>query len=112
MDSLSAVPKNDGTPGSGNCTGAAFDTDSKQREVSYPEINTVKAAVLADLLDGREITHKDTWREHGSSRLAHHVFMLRKLGWPIICKKRYVQTADGRCARIGFYSLAKAREAG
>lgn len=75
-------------------------------ELSYPPPSTVKGRVLGDLLAGRTITHKDTWMEHGSSRLAHHVYALRRDGWPVDMVEREVPTSDsGRTAAIGFYSL-------
>lgn len=71
----------------------------------FPTERTVKAAVLADLLDRRSITHRDCWLEHGSSRLAHHVLVLRDAGWPIETHRRLVPTSDGRTADIGTYTL-------
>ena len=74
--------------------------------LSYPPPSTVKGRVLGDLLAGRTITHRDTWIEHGSSRLAHHVYSLRRDGWPVDMVEREVPTSDsGRSAAIGFYSL-------
>lgn len=90
---------------SGAAEGTAFQIAS---ELSYPPAQTVKAQVLGDLLAGRTITHRDTCIEHGSSRLAHHVYALRRDGWPIDMVERYVPTSDGgRTAAIGFYSLAQ-----
>lgn len=74
--------------------------------LSYPPPSTVKGRVLGDLLAGRTITHRDCWIEHGSSRLAHHVYALRRDGWPVDMVEREVPTSDsGRSAAIGFYSL-------
>lgn len=70
-----------------------------------PHERTVKAAVLADLLCRRSITHRDCWLDHGSSRLAHHVMMLRNGGWPIETHRRLVPTSDGRTADIAHYTL-------
>lgn len=90
---------------SGAAEGTAFQI---ALELSYPPTPTVKGRVLADLLAGRTITHRDTWIEHGSSRLAHHVYALRRDGWPIDMVEQYVPTSDsGRTAAIGFYSLAQ-----
>lgn len=76
--------------------------------LSYPHPATVKGRVLGDLLAGRTITHKDTWIEHGSSRLAAHVYALRRDGWPVDMVEREVPTSDvGRTAAIGHYSLSK-----
>ena len=89
----------------GAAEGTAFQIAS---ELSYPPAPTVKARVLGDLLAGRTITHRDTWIEHGSSRLAHHVYALRRDGWPIDMVEREVPTSDsGRSAAIGFYSLPR-----
>ncbi|HMW57592.1 MAG TPA: helix-turn-helix domain-containing protein [Rhodocyclaceae bacterium] len=71
----------------------------------FPTERTVKAAVLADLLEGRSSTHRDCWLEHGSSRLAHHILVLRDGGWPIETNRRLVSTSDGRTADIAHYSL-------
>lgn len=71
----------------------------------FPTERTVKAAVLVDLLCHRSITHRDCWLEHGSSRLAHHVLVLRDGGWPIETHRRLVPTSDGRTADIAHYSL-------
>lgn len=87
----------------GAAEGTAFQIALK---LSYPNPSTVKARVLGDLLAGRTITHKDTWIEHGSSRLAHHIYALRRDGWPIDMVEREVPTSDsGRTAAVGFYSL-------
>ena len=71
----------------------------------FPTERTVKAAVLADLLEGRSTTHRDCWLAHGSSRLAHHIPVLRDGGWPIETHRRFVSTSDGRTADIAHYSL-------
>ncbi len=78
---------------------------SPVRGYDFPTERTVKAAVLADLLERRAITHQDCWLEHGSSRLAHHVMVLRDAGWPIETHRRLVPTSDGRTADIGTYTL-------
>jgi hypothetical protein len=83
--------------------------ESKNKVVQlplYPGPKTVQGRVLADLLIGRTITHKDCWVEHGSSRLAMSIFHLRQKGWNIFCTEKPVATSDcGRIARIGYYSL-------
>lgn len=87
----------------GAAEGTAFQIASG---LSYPPPSTVKGRVLGDLLAGRTITHKDTWIEHGSSRLAHHVYALRRDGWPVDMVEQYVPTSDGgRTAAVGYYSL-------
>lgn len=78
---------------------------SQGGKLAYPNVRTVKAAVLADLLEGRSITHRDCWLEHGSARLSHHILMLRKSGWPIETHRKLVPTSDGRTADIGVYLL-------
>lgn len=89
----------------GAAEGTAIETELG---LSYPPLSTVKGRVLGDLLSGRTITHKDCWLEHGSSRLAHHIFSLRRDGWPVDMVEREVPTFDsGRTAVIGFYSLAQ-----
>lgn len=76
----------------------------------YPRPTSVKGRVLAALLAGAELTHLDCWERFDSSRLAHHVHMLRDggAGWPIQSVERPVPTSDGRQAIIAFYSLPKA----
>lgn len=77
-------------------------------QLPFPSPQSVKGRVLGDLLSGRRITHLDTWREHGSSRLAHHVYVLRGIGWPIEMEKMAVATSDGgRPATIGEYYLTE-----
>lgn len=74
-------------------------------QFSFPAPDSVKAAVLADLLEGQRITHKDCWLRHGSSRLSHHIFVLRGEGWPIVTDEVTVGTSDGRQAAIAEYGL-------
>ena len=66
---------------------------------------SVRAAVLADLLAGKRITHADCWREHGSSRLAAHIHKLRRAGWEILAEEIRVPTTGGHVARIARYWL-------
>lgn len=75
----------------------------------YPAPTSVKGRVLASLLAGEELTHLDCWERFCSSRLAHHVHMLRDggAGWPIQTVERPVPTSDGRLAIIAFYVLPK-----
>ena len=75
---------------------------------TYPRPSSVKGRVLAALLTGAELTHLDCWERFGSSRLAHHAFILRGAGWPIQTVERPVPTSDGRQATIAFYRLPKA----
>ncbi len=71
----------------------------------YPRPRSVKGRVLAALLASEELSHLDCWARFGSSRLAHHTYMLRGAGWPIQTAERPVPTSDGRQAVIAFYSL-------
>lgn len=98
---ISATPRNDNARVEAGTVSTASNTSNR----SYPRASSVKGAVLADLLSGRAITHKDCWMEHGSSRLAHHIMMLRAAGWPIEMREIQVTTSDGRMAEIGEYRL-------
>jgi hypothetical protein len=80
---------------------------SAHSSFSYPDPHTVKGKVLANLLSGERITHKDVWLRHGSSRAAHHVYILRGLGWPVRSIEIDATTRDGRMVRIAEYSLPK-----
>jgi hypothetical protein len=72
----------------------------------FPRHNTVKAAVLADLLEGQELTHFDCWIKHASGRLSHHVWdLIHQHGWPIECRGHTVECSDGRTTAIGMYWL-------
>ncbi|WP_141354840.1 helix-turn-helix domain-containing protein [Zoogloea ramigera] len=75
---------------------------------AYPRPTSVKGRVLAVLLTGAELTHLDCWERFGSSRLAHHAFVLRGAGWPIQTVERSVPTSDGRLAAIAYYALPAA----
>lgn len=72
----------------------------------YPAASAVKGRVLGALLRGEFMTHLDCWQRFGSSRLAHHVFALRRAGWPVRMMETTVRTSDaGRPAIIGEYYL-------
>ena len=72
----------------------------------YPAAEAVKGRVLGALLRGELLTHLDCWRRFGSSRLSHHVWALRRLGWPVQMFETTVRTSDaGRPAQIGEYYL-------
>ncbi|GIK45991.1 MAG: hypothetical protein BroJett012_18940 [Betaproteobacteria bacterium] len=72
----------------------------------YPAAEAVKGRVLGALLRGELLTHLDCWRRFGSSRLSHHVWALRRLGWPVQMMETTVRTSDaGRPAQIGRYYL-------
>lgn len=72
---------------------------------TFPAPRSVKGRVLAALLTGAKLTHLDCWQRFGSSRLAHHAYMLRGAGWPLQTVERPVPTSDSRQAVIAFYSL-------
>ena len=72
---------------------------------TYPRASSVKGRVLAALLRGEALTHADCWRRFGSSRLSHHIHMLRAAGWRIDCADMPAPTSDGRIAVIGLYTL-------
>lgn len=80
-------------------------TNIHLRPCCYPRRSCVKGKVLADLLNGKRITSANTWRRHGSSRLAHHILRLRQAGWPVVTTLISVETVDGRTALIGEYHL-------
>lgn len=97
-------------PKTHNAGGQPGEVDNQNTQsafrVSYPDPASVKGRVLADLLQGRCPTHLDTWRAHGSSRLAAHIHRLRKAGWPVITDDVRVTTTDnGRRADIARYRL-------
>jgi len=72
----------------------------------YPDPTSVKGRVLGALLLGELLSHFDCWRRFGSSRLAHHIYVLRRHGWPICMEEVDVLTSDGgRKATIGVYRL-------
>lgn len=100
------TPRNDNARVEAGTVSIASNTSNLESNLRiYPRASAVKGAVLADLLSGRAITHKDCWIEHGSSRLAHHIMMLRAAGWPIEMREIQVTTSDGRVAEIGEYRL-------
>lgn len=73
---------------------------------AYPSPESVKGRVLGALIRGERLTHKDCWLRFGSSRLSHHVYELRRSGWPVSMEEINVTTSDaGRTAVIGLYSL-------
>lgn len=109
---MKALTTNENAPGQGGDF-----AKTARLAFCYPKASTVKGRVLGDLLAGRQITHRDCWTEHGSSRLAHHILMLRQAGWDVQMTEVDASTSDGRTARIGLYSLdasviAAAGEAG
>lgn len=74
--------------------------------LQYPAASAVKGRVLGALLRGEMISHLDCWQRWGSSRLAHHVHVLRRAGWPVKAMETIVRTSDaGRPAVIAEYFL-------
>lgn len=81
-------------------------TAATLNHVNLPgKLDSVLAAVAADLLDGLSITHKDCWLRHGSNRLSHHIYVLRGDGWLIESPEITVKTVDGRKSSIALYHL-------
>lgn len=82
-------------------------TNNTQAGFCYPSSSSVKGRVLGALLRGEHLTHLDCWYRFGSSRLSHHVYILRGIGWPVLMTEEQVVTRDaGRTASIGDYSLS------
>lgn len=72
----------------------------------FPSPASVKGRVLGALLAGETLSHLECWRRFGSSRLSHHAYSLRGIGWPVQMDEQTVVTSDGgRTALIGFYTL-------
>ena len=73
----------------------------------YPERqNTVTAAVLGQLLEGREMTSMAAVRGANTTRLAPVVHRLKKdYGWTIEAPEIKVDTADGRVAVVSLYRI-------
>ncbi len=73
----------------------------------YPERqNTVTAAVLGQLLEGRELTSMSAVRGANTTRIAAVVHRLKKdYGWTIDAPEIKVDTADGRVAVVSLYAI-------
>jgi hypothetical protein len=81
--------------------------ETTSRQFSYPAPGSVKGRVLGALLRDERLTHWDCWRRFASARLAHHIHVLRRYGWPVQMVETTVQTSDaGRAATIGEYFLS------
>ncbi|MBI4999074.1 MAG: hypothetical protein HZC22_19665 [Rhodocyclales bacterium] len=94
---------NANAPGQGRVGGTS---ESSVPQFCYPDPSAVKGRVLGALLRGEKLSHLDCWRRFGSARLSHHVYMLRRMGWPVLMNEHTVSTSDaGRQATIGIYSL-------
>ncbi|MDD2742148.1 MAG: helix-turn-helix domain-containing protein [Rhodocyclaceae bacterium] len=86
---------------------------------TFPErIDTVRAAVLAALLESRVLTGLDAVVKESTTRLSAVIFALEKeYGWHIERKEIAAGTRDGRVAEIAKYwmlqsSIAAAFDAG
>ena len=100
---MKANPTNGRAPAAATVEALGKSTDTA---TLFPAPASVKGRVLGALLRREELTHLDCWRRFGSSRLAHHVLVLRKAGWPVRMVESEVKTSDaGRQATIGRYSL-------
>lgn len=81
---------------------------ASNKPLPYPSANAVIGRVLGALLNGERLTHLDCWRRFGSSRLSHHIWQLRRDGWPVEMVELEVATSDAdRKAMIGEYSLSE-----
>lgn len=106
--------KNDNARGQAGEVGTA----ETSAQFCYPRPQSVKGRVLGALLKRDRLTHLDCWHRFGSARLAHHIYVLRGLGWKVEMVEETVSTSDaGRAATIGVYFLtdeviAKAGERG
>jgi hypothetical protein len=76
---------------------------------TFPKIGTMPSRVLALLLQGHRITHKDFWIHAGTYCLRDPVFRLREKGWDIRDTPETVPTSDPtkRQAHIKRYHLAQ-----
>lgn len=82
--------------------------DGNKTTLPYPSAHAVIGRVLGALLEGEKLTHLDCWRRFGSSRLSHHIWQLRRDGWPVEMVELEVTTSDAdRKATIGEYSLSQ-----
>lgn len=96
---------NENAPGQGGEVGKT--NCIQQDQFSYPSPSSVKGRVLGAQLRGERLTHWDCWQRFGSARLSHHIYVLRREGWPVEMIERSVSTSDaGRPATIGVYFLA------
>lgn len=75
---------------------------------SFPkDINTVRAGVLAAMLDGECITGMDAVFAQHTTRAAGHIHALKtEHGWLIQRRRKAVGTSDGRVAWIAEYWLS------
>ena len=110
-----------GTPNTTEVTSSAVNSlDFNQPQATattigiYPKRqDTVTAAVLGQLLEGRELTSMSAVRGANTTRLAPVVHRLKKeYGWTIDAPEIKVDTADGRVAIVSRYFIPESiREA-
>lgn len=67
--------------------------------------DTVTAAVLGQLLEGRQMTSMAAVRGANTTRLAPIVHRLKKCGWQIEAPEIKVATSDGRVAIVSLYGI-------
>lgn len=75
---------------------------------TYPNTDTMSARVLARLLQGEALTHRDFWLIAGTYRLSSPICDLRnKHGWRILDRREIVPTSDPtkRAAKVKRYYL-------
>jgi hypothetical protein len=72
-----------------------------------PKIGTLTSRALVELLQGKEITHRDFWLHAGTYRLSAVIHLLRAMGWDIQDTPEVVPTSDPtkRRAHIKRYYL-------
>jgi hypothetical protein len=92
-----------------NCGESVPDKRSYTAGILVSSHNSVRAAVLATLLQGTEMTGMDSVFSHSTTRLSAVVHTLEKqYGWSIEHRHVQVNAKDGRKVRIMAYSLAQA----
>lgn len=61
--------------------------------------------ILADLMEGRELTQKDAYREYGCTRLAAMISDLRRRGHKINVRYETRTNRFGGAVRFAVYSM-------
>lgn len=72
------------------------------------KVNTVRAGVLAYLLESNTMTGMESVFKQSTTRLAAVIHALKYYGWPIESKEIATGTNDGRIAYISAYWLPQA----
>lgn len=72
-----------------------------------PPERILAAKALRLMLGGMQITHPEFEALTGSWRLAAHIYILRKLGWPVLVAEEPIPSHDddGRKSHMGLYYL-------